>query len=240
MAVTFVNAGAFDSDAAATSVPPIPSGCVANDIMLLYVESANQSVAAPAGWSTASVGSGGGAAGGTSAILLQCFWKRHTGSESDPTVPSAGNHQLCVILAFRGVVLSGNPWDATPVTSVNTTANTGVTFPTVTTVTDNCMVVAAVANWSVTSNPTGSYSNAGLTSITEQVDGTTAVGNGGNLAVFTAFKTTAGATGTTSAAVSGGAGKSYVVIPLKPEPAAATSVPLPTIVQQAVQRAAVR
>lgn len=229
MAVTFVNAGAFASGTG-NITPALPAGCVADDILLLYVETANQPVAAPAGWTSVVAASGFGTAGGTTATILQGFWKRHSGTESDPTIVDTGDHQLAVILAYRGVVNSGNPWDATPVATSSSTANTGVTFPAVTTVTAGCLIVGAVANVSAANDPTGSYSNANLSGITERADGdAVSIGNGGNLAVFDGTKATAGSTGTTSATVPGGAGKSYITIPLKPAAVSVVTISHPVV-----------
>lgn len=79
----------------------------------------------------------GATTGATQATL---FWKRHTGTESAPTITGASDALGAICFAFRGVVATGDPWDAFDA-GLKTGVDVDVTFPSLTTATDGAMAV---------------------------------------------------------------------------------------------------
>lgn len=186
---TFVAAGAASgSDLGIT--PGLPAGIQEFDVMFLFVETDDQAVATPSGWTSMFSGAQGGAS------RLQIFWKRvGTAAESAPSIADAGDHQLGIILAFRGCRTTGNPYDVVGASANGTTAT--ATANAITTTVANTLVVFALCNAAATT--LGSYTNANLANITERADVNTTAGNDGALGIATGEKATAGSTGTTTA-----------------------------------------
>jgi hypothetical protein len=176
----------------------------AGDIALLFVESCGGeavTLSTPAGFVNVlnSPQSTGTTTNGT---RLTVFWCRATSSSmSSPTVADPGNHVYGIILTFRNVVATGNPWDITA-GGTKATASTTTTFGTVTTNVNNDLIVlaasrdndSAAAAWSA-------WTNANLSGLTERSDGGTTSGNGGGVGVATGLKATAGSVGSSTATV---------------------------------------
>ena len=206
-----------------TVTPALPSSIETNDILLLFVETANQaaSISNQAGGSWVEVtGSpqGTGTAGGTAATRLTIFWSRYNGTQTAPTLADPGDHIVARIGAVRGCVTSGDPWDVTA-GGVESTSDTSGSIPGVTTTVANTLVVTALAASLPDATGTSQYSgwsNANLTSLTERVDNTVTAGDGGGLAIATGAKATAGATGNTAVTLVNAATKGMMSIAIKP------------------------
>jgi hypothetical protein len=223
-AVTFVAAGTVASDIAAIT-PALPSGIATGDILLLFLETTNQAISIAnqnGGTWTEVTGSpqGTGTAGsGANAVRLTVFWSRYNGTQGDPTTSDSGNHQLGRIIAFRGAVASGNPWNVTA-GSVDTTADTTGDIPGETTTVVNTLIVAAIATPLPDADGTANFSawaNSDLTNVIELTDNTTSQGNGGGIGIATGDKATAGAYGTTTVTLGASAKHGMMSIALKPE-----------------------
>ena len=220
-APTFVAAGAVASNAAAIT-PALPAGIATNDILLLFLETANQAISIPnqnGGTWTEVTNSpqGTGTAAGSGATRLTAFWSRYNGSQGAPTTSDSGNHQLGRIVAIRGAATSGNPWDVTA-GGVDATADTSGSIPGATTTLANTLVVAAIATALPDASGTANFSawtNSNLTGLAEQTDNTVTAGNGGGLAVARGEKGTAGAYGSTSVTCATAAKKGLLSIALK-------------------------
>jgi len=145
VAVSFVAAATATSDADVTSIGVgLPAGAVSTDFLLAFIardaDAAPGAVTAPAGWSLVNEG----ACGGGVACSLSVF-QRFLGSASGTQTFSwtGGQNVTGAILAYRNVN-TGTPFDvATPAASTGTTGEPGV--PAITTVTNNSMIVRAVA-----------------------------------------------------------------------------------------------
>lgn len=218
MAITYVGKSTFASGTAALSVGAV-SGVAAGDLLLLFVESANQPVAAPSGYtqvtnSPVAIGTAAAAGG----VALQVFYRIATGADTTTTVADSGDHTTAIKMAFRGVSTS-TPFDATPVSGTKTTASTSSSYPGITTATANAMVVYASALdlGAASTATTSSQANANLTSITERHDQTVASGFGGGLVITTGMKATAGATGNLTATVTSTT-QVYLTLALRPSP----------------------
>ena len=220
-APTFVAAGAIASGTG-TIAPALPSGLATGDILLLFVETANQTVSVSAsngGVWTQVTGSpqGTGTAAGSTATRLTAFWSRYNGTQGAPTLSDSGNHQSARMIAIRGAAASGNPWDVTA-GGVETTSDTSASIPGATTTVANTLVVIAVAGSLPDGNGTSNFSgwsNANLTGLTERTDNTTNAGNGGALGIATGGKTTAGAYGNTAVTHGNSAVKGMISIAIK-------------------------
>ena len=218
---TFVAAGAIASGTG-TIAPALPAGLAAGDVLLLFVETANEATSvsgANGGTWTQVSGSpqGTGTAAGASATRLTVFWSRYNGTQGAPTLADSGNHQAARMIAIRGAAASGNPWDVTA-GGVEATSDTSASVPGATTTVANTLVVIAVAGSLPDANGTANFSgwtNGNLSSLTERTDNTHNTGNGGALGIATGVKATAGAYGSTSATHASAAVKGMISIAIK-------------------------
>jgi len=219
---TFVAAGAVASGINAIT-PALPSGRATNDILLLFLETANQAISISnqngGTWTqVANSPQSVGTAGGSNGTRLTVFWSRYNGTQGAPTTSDSGNHQLGRIIAIRGAATSGNPWDVTA-GGVESTADTSGAIPGATTTVANTLVVAAIATSLPDANGTANFSawaNSDLTSVAERTDNTTNAGNGGGLGIATGVKATAGAYTTTSVTCGTATTKAMMSIAIKP------------------------
>ena len=211
----YIGKTAFASGTGALTVAAL-TGTRAGDIIILFVESANQTItAADAGYSAlvAQIGTGTAAAAG--GVRIATFY-RILGDEADTTtsVSDSGDHTTAIKMLFRDTSLD-NAAFFVAATSTQA-ATTAMVFPAVTTATDESLVVLAVAqDTDAASTATvGAVTNANLANITERHDQTVASGQGGGLAVITGEKATAGSTGTSTATGSTSVTHAYHTISL--------------------------
>lgn len=217
MAISFVAKSAFASGTAGLTVGAV-SGTASGDLILLFVESANEAVTTPSGYTIvtgAQVSAGTAAAAG--GMLLNVLYKWATGSDTTTTVADTGNHTTAIKLAYRGVD-STTPFDATPTTGTKTTASTSSTYPAITTATENALVVYASALDldAASTATTSAQANANLTSLTERHDQTVTSGAGGGIVITDGFKAAAGSSGTMSATVTS-TRQVYITLALRPQ-----------------------
>jgi hypothetical protein len=213
----FVSAGTV-AEGTGNITPGIPAGIQKNDVLLLTVESANESVPTPAGWNIVTNSpQGTGTGGGTTATRLSMFWLRVPlgGIVAAPTITDPGDHAVAKIRAYRNCIETGNPWD---LTVGNTAASgTGVSLPGGTTTVPNCLVIQAVAFATDTATPQVSgYVNADLANLTEREDLATTQGNGGGFAIVEGEKAVAGAFGATTATLANASVQARITIALRP------------------------
>lgn len=185
-------------------IPGLPTGHTTNDILLLIVQSSNETVAAPAGYQQAGPAVGFGTAASAGSTRITCFWKRHDGSESDPTVADPGDHALAIIVGIRGCPTTGTPFESAGqwfkrTASVTATASAGSTSC------ESALVMTILGHAldsasAVFSAPT----NADLTNVTEQVDVATADGTGGGIGVISGIKASEGTFAATTATMTSG------------------------------------
>ena len=185
----------------------------------MVCESANQAITVPTGYTE--IGAQASQATGTAAaaggVRLAVFYKFTTGTEANIAVADSGDHTCAQIFAFRKVN-KNNPFNVTA-SGFLATASASVTMPAVTTTVPDTMIVLCLANdrdLASTNNFAANAVNANLTTITERSDNTIATGAGGGIAVWTAFKPTAGNTGTTTATNGASNTYGYLTIALRP------------------------
>lgn len=221
-APTFVASGPIGS-APGSFAPILPSGIQTGDILLLFVETANEasSISNANGGTWAQVASSPqqtGTAGGAGATRLTVFWSRYNGSQLNPQLADSGDHQMARMIAIRGAASSGNPWNVTA-GGVESTADTSGSIPGATTTVANTLVVVAVAGSLPDVNGSSNFSawsNANLTNVTERTDNSRDAGNGGALGVATGVKATAGAYGATTVTLGASASKAMISIAIRP------------------------
>lgn len=189
---TFVAAG-ISATGTGDITPGLPAGGAADDILLLFVQSNNQAVTAPAGYAQLGPQVGTGTAAVAGGTRLATFWKRHVGgAEAAPTVTDTGDHTLGQIMAIRGCTASGNPFVSIGQGRKVTASTTGTAIAGATHLA-NCLVVNAFAHSLDSASAVFSaFTNADLTSVTERIDVATADGNGGGIGVSTGSKVAAG------------------------------------------------
>lgn len=202
MAISFVNKSAFASGNAALTVGAV-ANVQANDLILLFVESANQAVTQPTGYTqvtSSPVSTGTAAAAG--GVRLSVYYSFATGADTTTSVADTGDHTCAIKIAYRGVNTT-TPFDVTPVSGIKTPASTSTVFPSITTATNRALIVLSTAldldaNSTTT---TGAATNANLTGLAERHDQTVATGVGGGLVIIDGTDAVAGSTGTTTATV---------------------------------------
>ncbi|MCC5840873.1 MAG: exo-alpha-sialidase [Opitutales bacterium] len=192
--VTYLGAGA---PAASTGpiMPPLPSGLLPGDILILflqtsapriYVENTNGGVWRSLARGVASPQSVGT---GNDEVHLTAYYSRYNGTQGAPGTNDSGDHQLGVILAFRGVVAKGVPWD-TADGNRRAEMTTSAFTPGATTSVPNTLVVGAIATALPDANGTNNFfgwnNTDGMTNLIERVDVSTSAGNGGALGIATA------------------------------------------------------
>lgn len=191
-APTFVAAGAeFTSTGVPTAI--LPTGHTTNDILVLILQSSNDSlVAAPAGYTQVGPQNGLGIAASAGANRMSVFWKRDGGSEAAPTIPDTGDHTYGMMYAIRGCPTTGDPFTFGG-NSFKFTTSTSGTSPASVTGIDNMLVVDMWTGSADNASAEGSsYANTDLSSVTEQFDDGTTDGTGGFIYVGTGLKAVAG------------------------------------------------
>lgn len=203
MTASFKSKGTFASGAAGVT-PGLPASVGDGDLMLLFVESANQAASAPSGWTAIPTPSGNhfrgtaGAAGGVRVDIFYRFWQS---GDAAPTVADTGDHTTAIICAYCGVDPT-TPFDGVTPIGFNAAASTTLTMDGITTGTADALVVHGVArdvDAASTNGVTGALTNANLTRLAEEHDQTVTTGTGGGLFIGHGLKASAGATGNSTA-----------------------------------------
>lgn len=197
-APTFVSVGtSFSSTGAPTA--NLPGSYAQDDILVLVLQSSNEDLATPAGYTRVGPQNGIGASASTGSTRLGIFWKRAGASESAPTIADSGDHTYGVMFAIRGcptvgdpLHFGGNDWKFT--------ANTAASGPKSVTWVDNTLVVDIFAGAiDATGAQATSEANSNLSSFTAQFDDSSADGTGGNLLITSGLRAEAGEVGSTTA-----------------------------------------
>lgn len=174
----------------------------AGDIAFLIVESPgpqNVTLTTPAGFKPLTYGLGTAQSGGT---RLTVWWCRATSSSmSSPTVTPAADHSDAAIVTVRGAIADGDPVEVFGYTN-KSSASTSVTWPAVTTRTNDCLILNIGSRDNDAAGAALSASaNASLSGVAEGLDDGTTDGNGGGLFTVSGTLATAGSSGSTTATV---------------------------------------
>lgn len=194
---SFVASGVESSGVGAIT-PALPSGWAAGHLLLLAVETANEAVSAPSGWTeTANSPQSTGTAGGTSATRLHVFQRIAQSGDTAPTVADSGDHQIAWITAFSGVD-STTPVLHSAGSVLSSAGQTGTATGFTTTVADCLIVMIGTHAEDLTDDAACAVANANLTSVTVRKTFNSTSGNGGCLVVATGIRAAAGAIGSTT------------------------------------------
>lgn len=227
MAITLITGNTPPAGGISTVVVVLPNaGTSIDDLLFIAVESANETIATPSGWtqvtnSPQSIGTAATAGGVRLALFYK--WVTVAGAQADVTLADSGNHTVGFSFGFRGVD-KATPIEASAGGTV--TANASLSFPAVTTLTNGACVVNVFGNDRdlASSANISAWTNANLESITELADTTISNGVGGGLGVAYGIKTTAGSTGNTTATNAVAVNGCYLTVALKPAVLAIVSV----------------
>lgn len=213
----------LSSSTSAVSVS-YPADIISGDFIVLATIGANQASATPSGWTHLGSSVGTGPAGTAGGICIDLYYKFATGSEtSSQTVADSGDFTAGLMVAYRNVS-SSSPIDNYS-TAIAATASTAVSCPSVTTSSDNCLIVNFVASdVDSTGSRLSGWTNANLTGITERFDNGTTQGSGGGLGIAQGPLATAGASGVTTAILSAAATQALFTIAIKADTTPSFSV----------------
>lgn len=230
-AITYVTKGNFASGTGALAVG-VPAGYQDGDVFLLFVESANQTITTPSGWTqVANSPQYTGTAAKAGGVRLAVFYKVVSGAQSSVSVTDSGDHTTAIIANFRGVDTT-SPIHLTS-GAVKATASTSISTPSLTTTIANTMIVNAVGldkDANDTDTITTAWSNANISppdgKYEERHDQSYNGGVGGGIAFATGIKAVAGAIGNTNLTADSSTTHVYITIALKPLPEA--TIPIVT------------
>ena len=213
----FRTKGAFTAGTGSIVVPE-PVTKWTGDLLLLVVNTANQPIAAPSGWTqVANSPQGTGTGGSAGATSIQAFWLIAGPYLYDVTLPDAGSYIAGQMFAFSGVD-STTPINVTA-GSVQATAATAWTFPAATTTRADCLVLNVVGmDCDANSDNTllSSWANANLSSGTEITDATSGSGVGGGIGMFAGGLAAAGSSGATTVTSAESTTAAFLTISLAP------------------------
>lgn len=219
---TYNGSGTFTANTVAIT-PPYPASMQAGDVCLLVVTSENQAISLSSAqgfvqvpWSPQYAGT----AASNPASRLAVYWKRTVGGDTAPTVADSGNNTEGQIHCFSGVINTGNPWDVGAGGNDGGANDTSGNIPGATTTVDNDLVVLINStSYNGTSQTQFSgWTNANLSTLTEQTDNSNTAGLGGGHGMATGIMATAGNYGTTTVTLAATSYKGAISIALKPQP----------------------
>lgn len=181
----------------------VPADYVVGDLLLLLVNTANQPISAPSGWTqVANSPQSTGSAGSAGGVSIQAFWKLAGSGEASVSLPDAGSYIAARMFAFYDVDVNG-PIHVTAGSVLATAASGYWYLPSVTTTLYNCLIVQCIgidrdtasdnevlANW-VPGNTTR------LPALIEREDQTVSSGVGGGIGMATGQSTYPGDIGST-------------------------------------------
>lgn len=196
-----------------------PDSYADGDVLILLVESANQAITAPAGFTqVANSPQFTGTAAAAGGVRLAVFYQVVSGDygTSVVSVADSGNHTTAQLFAFRGADISA-PIDVTAGSVKSSATGTTFTLPAVTTSADKALVLLCVGQDRDAASTTNlsAWTNANLASITELADQTVTAGAGGGIGLAAGEKATAGSTGTSTVTSAAATTAAFLTVALK-------------------------
>lgn len=211
--------GAVD-DNTKNIAPAYPSGTVAGDLAIMFLETPGGSAITCTDWNLYGYADSG-------STRLTVLWRRVSNPSTDNTSTSdSGDHQSGFIMVIQnGTFNPFNPFhDALFATS---SATTSLTFPSLVTSDNDCLVINATCGEGPDTSSTtehDSWSNASLTSFAEYVDSTHRDGSGGTIAMAYGWKSTAGTVSSTTASTGSSYTRGLLTMAITPYYAASDAV----------------
>jgi hypothetical protein len=217
IAPQFIAAGTAVNGTGATSVS-WPARHQIYDIGILVIEaSGDDATVTPSGWQHLTGSPVTDIADATGSKLMVLWRRAASDAESAVTVPDPGDHLVAQIFAFRGVRRDIAPGQIYA-TDAKTTASTSATWPSITTLTAQNLIlsVATRPTDASSSNSWSAFANANLTNVAEIGDILAAAGNGGGFGVFVGVSQTAQNIGNSTATITVSSTSAYMVAALEP------------------------
>lgn len=174
---TFVAAGTA-ADGIGDVVVPAPASISSGDLLILAVETADEAVSAPSGWTEHPDSPVIGDNTFFGASRLTVFYKFTDGTDTEATVTDPGDHALGAMIAVRNADTS-NPFG-------DSATNQSGNLPALTPSTRRTLVVAMYAKGNADGFGGFGWDNIILAAQTERVDATTTDGNDGSLGIWSA------------------------------------------------------
>lgn len=201
--------------------PGLPTGTVAGDLLIMFVETNNQAVTV-SGWTEAPSSPQSDA---TDAHRLTIFYKIAVGGDATTTSDS-GDHQVAQIIGIRAGTFDRTTPFNTSAGTTDTTSDTSGSCPAVTTTRDNCLIVAAAGSGRNATSTTefSGWTNANLIGLKEQIDNVDTAGLGGGFGVATGVLASKGASGTTDVTYVTATRKGLITLAVNPP---ASNIPDP-------------
>ena len=193
-AVSYVGAGTLGAAASAGADPTaaLPASTQANDILIIHAwtRSTSDTTTITDFTEITQVDTGTGS--------HRWFWKRHDGSEGTATCNRTGTtgDSYCQMFAFRGIVTSGNPWNALGTAAADNGTGDPTSHTAITTGAANSMVVV-FAGYEDNDASVGAMTGTDPSAYTE-VYNESATGSDGSITMAYALRTAAGSTGSIS------------------------------------------
>jgi len=222
---TFVGLGAFASSAGAIT-PVLPAGIATNDLLLLFLETHQETATVPTPnggtWTQApSSPQGSGSFGANSSARITVFYSFYNGTQGNPTTNDPGDHISGRIAAFRGVNLN-NPFN-TSSGGVNTDVGSTTTVNGGTTTVAQCLVIGCGATEDDGDSIGAWTAGSGLANFTEMFENIHTAGDQGLITAWRAEKATAGAYGNSTATMTpSGQRRAFMSLALNPVNISAT------------------
>jgi hypothetical protein len=190
--IAWIAAGQFVSAVGDITVN-FPSGYQNDDMAILLVETANQAISTPAGWTLHAEGvTSQGTAGAAGGIRLTMFYKFCSGIQGPVVITDATDHKSAIIHIVRGVSKTN------PIELINNStyiqAAPGTSFyffPITTSGPDRLILFCAAAQYDIDSTAYFGWEAA----LTERSDNMSSAGIGGGIGVATMPQATAGDAG---------------------------------------------
>ena len=195
----------------------VPPDFIANDLLLMFVETSNEAIASPpAGWTQ--VGSMVGVTG-TNPTALHVYRRSGNLTPGSLTAAFGGtDHTFAVMLAVA-MPDDSVPDTASIVTATSTEATnaTAISMPAVTTTAANSLVISACAIGSDVAGVvlTGLLSGGSGTGLQTVMQRGTTTGNGGGLVIGSCTKATAGASGNLAGTLAAGTVQARMTLAIK-------------------------
>lgn len=193
-----------------------PSGYAVDDLLVLIVETANNTGAGQSGIPSANqthlTNNGWVRVANSNTHLLSptvatsqntsqdIWWNRATNtSQTAVSIGDSGDHTMCVMLAFQNVIKTGDPWDGA-INVTKTTASAQSTGGNIITTVANTLLVTVlssprdVAGAHINASPLLITGDSGDVELAELCDWGVTSGNGGTIGVLKHRKSNKGAT----------------------------------------------
>lgn len=198
--------------------PAWPARHQAGDLGLLVLESSGgDSTVTPSGWVHVT-GSPVVDIADATGSKLSVLWKfAASDQESTASVSDPGDHALARIYSFRGVRSDVAPGRASA-TDTKTVASGIVTWPAITTVSPNSLVICVASRPDDVASTTtfAAFSNAGLTSLAEAGEAGTASGDGGGFVLNYGTRAAIGDIGTSTGTMTVSVTNAVITFALEP------------------------